>query len=85
MCAVVPTAVSRGNNGSATHSDGVSGCAALELASRESVDHGFQYVCMLNSDRVPYAEIGPELSIDEHIILRLTDVREDGGLLGFRF
>ncbi|EEM81323.1 DUF2326 domain-containing protein [Bacillus thuringiensis] len=53
--------------------------SALTLAKKESKDKGFQYLCLLNSDKVHMDE---EFKSD--IRLRLTDNSDEGGLLGVR-
>lgn len=58
---------------------------ALELAKSESEKEGFQYICSLNSDSVPWTEFSAELEFNKYIVLELTDAEEDGGLLGIRF
>ena len=58
---------------------------ALELAQRESEKHGFQYICALNSDKVPSGDFSPEFDLSQFEILRLTDETEEGGLLGIRY
>ncbi|MBE3588218.1 MAG: DUF2326 domain-containing protein [Thermoanaerobacteraceae bacterium] len=59
--------------------------AALVLAAKESERFGFQYICMLNSDMVPWDEFPSNFNFDNYIRLRLTDASEDGGILGIRF
>jgi len=58
---------------------------ALELAASQSERHGFQYLCALNSDSIPWGEFSPEFDLDSHVRLTLTDATPDGGLLGIRF
>ena len=58
---------------------------ALELAQREAESHGFQYVCALNSDTVPYGDFSEGFDLGEFVRLRLTDESEEGGLLGIRY
>ena len=58
---------------------------ALQLAESESRSHRFQYICMLNSDTVPKRDFDPGFDFDSHVVLRLTDDTDDGGLLGIRF
>jgi uncharacterized protein YydD (DUF2326 family) len=58
---------------------------ALELAAAEAKTHGFQYICTLNSDYVPWSEFSPGFDPKEHIRLRLTDADVAGCLLGVRF
>lgn len=58
--------------------------AALQLAHAKSIAHGFQYISMANSDKIPLSEFANEFNIDSFTRLRLTDLTEDGGLLGIR-
>ena len=58
---------------------------ALELAVEEAETHGFQYLCLLNSDMVPTGELKDSGLIRGATRLRLTDDDESGGLLGARF
>ena len=58
---------------------------ALELAASESLAHGFQYICTLNSDYVPWAEFTPGFNPEDYIRLRLTDADVAGCLMGVRF
>ena len=58
---------------------------SLELAQREADNNGFQYVCALNSNTMPYDEFSPTFDLDDFVRLRLTDESEDGGLLGIRY
>ncbi|WML58548.1 DUF2326 domain-containing protein [Neobacillus sp. PS2-9] len=53
--------------------------SALKLAKEESEKRGFQYICLLNSDKINFNE-----EFEHYIRLRLTDNSEDGGLLGIR-
>lgn len=57
----------------------------LELAEKESTNEGFQYICTMNSDAVPYREFGNEIEFNKYVIATFTDAKEDGGLLGIRF
>jgi uncharacterized protein YydD (DUF2326 family) len=57
---------------------------ALELAKRSADEYGFQYICLLNSDQVPWDEF-EELDLRSHVALELTDADEAGGLFGIRF
>lgn len=58
---------------------------ALYLAHTTSQSESFQYLCCLNSDRIP--EGGFPEGFDWHAFVKLTlqDGAEDGGLFGFRF
>jgi uncharacterized protein YydD (DUF2326 family) len=58
---------------------------ALELATREAAANGFQYICTLNSDRVPWSEFSEGFDLREYVRLELTDQDEAGCLLGIRF
>jgi uncharacterized protein YydD (DUF2326 family) len=58
---------------------------ALELAARRAEEFGFQYICTLNSDAVPWDEFSPGFDFEAHVRRRLTDASEDGSLLGTRF
>jgi uncharacterized protein YydD (DUF2326 family) len=56
---------------------------ALELAKAKAEENGFQYICLLNSDGIPYDEL--DFDIEDHVVLTLTDATESGSLLGMRF
>jgi uncharacterized protein YydD (DUF2326 family) len=58
---------------------------ALELAESESAANGFQYICTLNSDTVPWSEFTNEFALERFVRRRLTDFSESGSLLGVRF
>lgn len=60
---------------------------ALELASDESEKKGFQYICALNSDIIPYNDFNEQFKskFDSFVRIKFTDATDDGGLLGFRF
>lgn len=59
---------------------------AIELAADESKKREFQYVCAINSDRVPYTEFSTDFipEFKQSIRLELTD-DPTGGLFGIRF
>ena len=57
----------------------------LALAERKSRECGFQYICCLNSDTVPWDELPEDFEFRESVRLELSDEGEDGGLFGFRF
>lgn len=59
--------------------------SALERAAAESERCGFQYICALNSDTVPWTEFTAGFDLNAHVRLRLTDATDDGSLLGVRF
>ena len=60
---------------------------AMELAAKEAFESGFQYICLINSDKVPYNEFAEDFRevFEKSIRIRLTDDRPEGGLLGVRF
>jgi uncharacterized protein YydD (DUF2326 family) len=58
---------------------------ALRLAARKADDCGFQYVCCLNSDAVPWHELGDDFDVRDYVRLELSDAGEAGGLFGIRF
>ena len=58
---------------------------ALELAARESKRCGFQYICTLNSDTVPWSEFSEGFDLKSYERLTLTDASEEGCLTGVRF
>jgi uncharacterized protein YydD (DUF2326 family) len=58
---------------------------ALELAAHESEQNDFQYICMLNSDYVPWVEFSSGFDLNKYIKLRLTDENITGCLLGVHF
>jgi uncharacterized protein YydD (DUF2326 family) len=60
---------------------------AMELAYQESLNNDFQYICALNSDRIPNDDFsdGFRAKFDQSIRITFTDATDDGGLLGLRF
>ena len=58
---------------------------ALEIAANESSAHGFQYICTLNSDYVPWSEFSEGFNLRNYIRVNLTDQDLSGCLLGVRF
>lgn len=59
--------------------------AALELAHAESARLGFQYICALNSDDLPRAELGPQSTVLNNVVVELHDKDPSGRLLGVEF
>ena len=59
---------------------------ALELAYQESSSKGYQYICTLNSDNIPYKDFsdGFKEKFDKSIRLTLKDGNEKDSLLGFK-
>jgi uncharacterized protein YydD (DUF2326 family) len=58
---------------------------ALYLAHRASQSEAFQYLCCLNSDRIPTSGFPEGFDWRAFVKLTLQDGSEDGGLFGFRF
>ena len=60
---------------------------ALMLAQIKSTSLNFQYICLMNSDMIPYDEFDDEFSelFKNSIVMRISDKEDDGGLLGIRF
>jgi uncharacterized protein YydD (DUF2326 family) len=58
---------------------------ALELASAMAAKHGFQYICTLNTDMVPVADLTSGFDYESLVRIRLTDTDPSGSLLGFRY
>ncbi|WP_295192505.1 DUF2326 domain-containing protein [uncultured Brevundimonas sp.] len=58
---------------------------ALLRAKEACETSGFQYICMLNSDAVPWDELEGKLDVDDFVRLTLTDEQESESLLGIRF
>ncbi len=57
----------------------------LSLAERKSRECGFQYICCLNSDTVPWNELSDGFDLRESVRLELSDEGDAGGLFGIRF
>ena len=58
---------------------------ALELAERKSRECGFQYICTLNSDMIPWGDFSAEFDLTPFVRLTLTDKTASGSLLGIRY
>ena len=57
---------------------------AIRLADLESKTHGYQYICMMNSDLIPRDVLG-DFDLRAHVAATFTDATSNGGLLGIRF
>lgn len=57
---------------------------AIELAASVSAQVGFQYICCLNSDHVPYDQFTKGFDFKKFVRLELTDT-PTGGIFGMRF
>lgn len=60
--------------------------ASMELAAEEAEKRGFQYICTINSDCVPYGDFSSKFraEFDNYVRIEFTD-KEDGCLFGIRF
>jgi|CXWL01.1.fsa_nt_gi uncharacterized protein YydD (DUF2326 family) len=58
---------------------------ALLHAKRKAEASGFQYICALNSDMVPYDDFDEDFDINPFVRLRLTDQNPSESALGFHF
>lgn len=58
---------------------------SIQLANEVSKKQGSQYICCLNTDRVPKGEFEDGFDFDSFVRLRLSDAGESGGLLGIRY
>lgn len=58
---------------------------ALLLANKKATDGGFQYICALNSDMIPYEDFEAGFDIEDFIRLRLKDQTPEDSVLGFHF
>lgn len=59
--------------------------AAIQMASKESTERGFQYICMMNSDSLPERDLPIDFNIEEFVRLKLNDEDISGCLFGTRF
>lgn len=59
--------------------------SALKYVAKKSEAEGFQYICCLNSDKVPMNLVQPELDLKSHVRLNLKDKPDSDCLFGFRF
>lgn len=58
---------------------------AIQLAKNKSLEYNFQYICFMNSDKMPERLKSADSSILQDIVLELKDYPEEAGLFGFRF
>lgn len=59
--------------------------SAIKFAEKVSRESGFQYICCLNSDKVPWELLKPDLDLKPFVRLELKDKPEKDCLFGFRF
>jgi uncharacterized protein YydD (DUF2326 family) len=57
----------------------------LELAAKKSADCGFQYICTLNSDTIPWDDFSEGFDLNQYVRLKLTDRVPSGSLFGMRY
>lgn len=58
---------------------------ALEIADRETRAMHGQYICTMNSDKVPRDDFSKDFDFDSHIIRKLSDATPSDSLLGIHF
>lgn len=58
---------------------------ALKIAERVSRENGFQYVCTINTDQIPWGEFETGFDLNAYIIRELNDDGPSGKLLGRQF
>lgn len=60
---------------------------ALKLALEKCNKKKLQYICLMNSDNVPYSEFSSSFNNEftSNVVLRISDENEEGCLLGMKF
>lgn len=58
---------------------------AIQTASQLSESKGFQYICFLNSDKVPWAQFSEGFNLRDYVRLELKDKPASACLFGTRF
>lgn len=58
---------------------------ALERAAQEAEKYNFQYICLMNSDMIPWKEFSESFDLMKYRRATFTDADVAGGLLGIRF
>lgn len=58
--------------------------SGILLMQSETAKRRFQYILCMNTDNIPKHSLLSDFDVDTHIVCRLTDKGEDGGILGFR-
>jgi uncharacterized protein YydD (DUF2326 family) len=58
---------------------------ALQYAYNKAEEHGFQYICAINSDMIPYDEFEEEFDLSKFVCLTLGDKEPSDSLMGFHF
>ena len=55
---------------------------SLELAAEKAKECSFQYICMLNTDMVPYDDFSDDFDINSYVRITLEDNEPQNSLLG---
>jgi len=58
---------------------------ALQYAYKRAEEHGFQYICAINSDMVPYDDFEEGFDLSQFVRLALGDKDPSDSLMGFYF
>lgn len=60
---------------------------ALLLAKQKSDEFSFQYICLMNSDTVPFEEFSDEFTevFNNSVVMRISDESDESGLMGIKF
>lgn len=58
---------------------------ALRLAEKVSRTYGFQYICTINTDQIPWQEFEDGFDLNDYVIRELSDDGPQGKLLGRQF
>ncbi len=58
---------------------------ALQYAHERAEEHGFQYICAMNSDMVPYEDFCENFDPNQYVRLMLGDKEPTDSLMGFHF
>ncbi len=59
--------------------------SAIQEGASASKKYNFQYICCLNSDKIPNDLLKNNFNLDNHVCLRLKDDKPESSLFGFRF
>lgn len=59
--------------------------SAIKVAAESAKKYNFQYICCLNSDKVPNDLLKDKFDLNSHVRLVLKDDKPESSLFGFRF
>ena len=60
--------------------------SAIQEAAKAAKEYNFQYICCLNSDKIPHDLLEKNnFNLNNHVNLRLKDDKPESSLFGFRF